>query len=220
MVSRVYVEKKPGFDVEASQLLHELQQTLGLSAITGLRILNRYDVEGADRELFDACVPTVFSEPQTDWAGFELVTDADDTVFAVEPLPGQFDQRADSASMCMQLVSQGARPAVSTAKVYVLSGDLSAQDVEAVKHHVINPVESREASLEPVKTLAVDYPEPADVEVLSGFTQLDEAALRRFIDERGLAMDSGGHPVLPALLRRGGARPFHHRDQDDRHLLV
>ena len=110
MVSRVYVEKKPGFDVEASQLLHELRQTLGIGSITGLRLLNRYDVEGADDALFDQCVATVFSEPQTDWATEELPQVEGAAVFAVEPLPGQFDQRADSAAVCMQLVSQGEQP--------------------------------------------------------------------------------------------------------------
>ncbi len=189
MVSRVYVEKKPGFDVEASQLLHELRQTLGIGSITGLRLLNRYDVEGADDALFDQCVATVFSEPQTDWATEELPQVEGAAVFAVEPLPGQFDQRADSAAVCMQLVSQGEQPSVASAKVYILEGDLSAEDVEAVKRFVINPVESREASLEVRQTLAVDYPEPADVEVLDGFTQLDEAGLAAFIAERGLAMD-------------------------------
>ena len=110
MVSRVYVEKKPGFDVEAQQLAHELRTILGVEALAGLRLVNRYDVEGISDELFEACVPTVFSEPQSDVATFELPQADGAAVFAVEYLPGQFDQRADSAAECIQLISQGERP--------------------------------------------------------------------------------------------------------------
>ena len=188
MVSRVYVEKKPGFDVEAQQLLAELRDILGVGALTGLRLINRYDVEGIDRELFDACVPTVFSEPQVDMASDELPA-WDGPVFAVEALPGQFDQRADSASECVQLISQGERPTVRCAKVYLLSGDLSETDIEAVKHYVVNPVECRIASLELPKTLTTEIAEPEPVEVLEGFRELSEDELSAFIAERGLAMD-------------------------------
>ena len=132
MVSRVYVEKKPGFDGEAKALERELRTLLGIDGITNLRIINRYDVEGIDEELFASCVPTVFSEPQTDDASADMPAAADGaTVFAVEFLPGQFDQRADSASECIQLISQGERPTVRSAKVYVLEGELSAADVDA-----------------------------------------------------------------------------------------
>ena len=190
MVSRVYVEKKPGFDGEAKALERELRTLLGLDGITNLRIINRYDVEGIDEELFASCVPTVFSEPQTDDASADMPAVADGaTVFAVEFLPGQFDQRADSASECIQLISQGERPTVRSAKVYVLEGELSASDVDAVKHYVINPVEAREASLEPKATLATNVPEPEPVEVLEDFLALDDEQLQAFIDERGLAMD-------------------------------
>ena len=190
MVSRVYVEKKPGFDGEAKALERELRTLLGLDGITSLRIINRYDVEGIDEELFASCVPTVFSEPQTDDASADMPAVADGaTVFAVEFLPGQFDQRADSASECIQLISQGERPTVRSAKVYVLEGELSASDVDAVKHYVINPVEAREASLEPKATLAANVPEPEPVEVLEDFLALDDEQLQAFIDERGLAMD-------------------------------
>ena len=190
MVSRVYVEKKPGFDGEAKALERELRTLLGLDGITSLRIINRYDVEGIDEELFASCVPTVFSEPQTDDASADMPAVADGaTVFAVEFLPGQFDQRADSASECIQLISQGERPTVRSAKVYVLEGELSASDVDAVKHYVINPVEAREASLEPKATLATNVPEPEPVEVLEDFLTLDDEQLQAFIDERGLAMD-------------------------------
>ena len=190
MVSRVYVEKKPGFDGEAKALERELRTLLGIDGITNLRIINRYDVEGIDEELFASCVPTVFSEPQTDDASADMPAVADGaTVFAVEFLPGQFDQRADSASECIQLISQGERPTVRSAKVYVLEGELSAADVDAVKHYVINPVEAREASLEPKATLATNVPEPEPVEVLEDFLTLDDEQLQAFIDERGLAMD-------------------------------
>ena len=174
MVSRVYVEKKPGFDVEAQQLLAELRDTLGIEALTGLRVINRYDVEGIDGELFGSCVPTVFSEPQVDFAYDELPEEPGATVFAVEALPGQFDQRAASAAECVQLISQGERPTVRSAKVYLLSGDLSTEDFDAIKGYVVNPVESR-------------LPEP--VEIIDGFREMDEAALASFIAERGLAMD-------------------------------
>ena len=190
MVSRVYVEKKPGFDGEAKALERELRTLLGIDGITNLRIVNRYDVEGIEEELFASCVPTVFSEPQADNASAQMPAVADGAaVFAVEFLPGQFDQRADSASECIQLISQGERPTVRSAKVYVLEGELSPADVDAVKHYVINPVEAREASLEPKQTLKANVPEPEPVEVLDGFLELSEAELQAFIDERGLAMD-------------------------------
>ncbi len=192
MVSRIYVEKKPGFDVEARGLEHELTGILGVSGIDRLRIINRYDVEGISEELFRSCVPTVFSEPQVDTATDRLPADPSapgTSVFAVEYLPGQFDQRADSASECIQLISCGERPQVRSAKVYVIEGSLSAEDLEAVKRYVINPVEAREASLDERTTLAAEIPEPQPVEVLDGFLDLDEAGLQAFIDDRGLAMD-------------------------------
>ena len=189
MVSRVYVEKKPGFDVEAQQLLAELRDTLGIEALTGLRVINRYDVEGIDEELFGSCVPTVFSEPQVDFAYDELPEEPGATVFAVEALPGQFDQRAASAAECVQLISQGERPTVRSAKVYLLSGDLSTEDFDAIKGYVVNPVESRLAELERPETLTQEIPDPEPVEIIDGFREMDEAALASFIAERGLAMD-------------------------------
>ena len=189
MVSRVYVEKKAGFDVEAKALEHELRDILGVKGLTGLRLINRYDVEGISDELFEQCVPTVFSEPQTDDVCYELPDAPGAIVFAVEALPGQFDQRADSASQCIQLISCGERPEVRNAKVYILEGSLSDDDVNTVKKYVINPVEAREASLATVETLAQDFPEPDPVEIIEGFRQLDEAGLAAFIADRGLAMD-------------------------------
>ncbi len=188
MVSRVYVEKKPGFDVEAQQLKSELVTILGVKGLDSLRLINRYDVEGADEDLFRSCVPTVFSEPQVDFAYDELPAGGVAT-FAVEFLPGQFDQRADSASECIQLISQGERPTVRSAKVYILDGELSDEDVEAIKRYVVNPVEARLATLELPETLTQDVPEPEPVEVIDGFRELDGAGLAAFIAERGLAMD-------------------------------
>ena len=189
MVSRVYVEKKPGFDVEAQQLLHELQTILGISNLKSLRVVNRYDVEGISEELFETCISTVFSEPPIDYATSDLANIDNAVVFAVEFLPGQFDQRADSASECIQLISQGERPEVRSAKVYVLGGELTEDDVATIKHYVINPVEAREASLEPRDTLAMQIPEPEPVEIVDGFIDLDEEGLAQFLVDRGLAMD-------------------------------
>ena len=189
MVSRVYVEKKPGFDVEAQQLAHELRDILGIERLEGLRLVNRYDVEGISDELFEQCVPTVFSEPQSDVAALEMPAAEGAAVFAVEYLPGQFDQRADSASECIQLISQGERPEVRSAKVYLLEGPLADEDVAAIKHYVINPIEAREASLEPRETLRMEQPVPPMVETVEGFLDLDEAGLAAFIADRGLAMD-------------------------------
>ena len=189
MVSRVYVEKKPGFDVEAQQLAHELRDILGIERLEGLRLVNRYDVEGISDELFEQCVPTVFSEPQSDVAALEMPAVEGAAVFAVEYLPGQFDQRADSASECIQLISQGERPEVRSAKVYLLEGPLADEDVAAIKHYVINPIEAREASLEPRETLRMEQPVPPMVETVEGFLDLDEKGLAAFIADRGLAMD-------------------------------
>ena len=172
MVSRIYVEKKPGFDVEAQQLAHELRSILGITALEGLRLVNRYDVEGISRELFEQCIPTVFSEPQVDVATSELPAADGAHVFAVEFLPGQFDQRAASASECIQLISQGERPEVRSAKVYLLSGALTSEDVDAIKHYVINPIEAREASLDVLETLALAQHQPAPVVVPDGFLNL------------------------------------------------
>ena len=187
MVYRVYVEKKPELAHEAASLFSELTNLLGVKDLTGLRVINRYDVENLDPELFDYAKKTVFSEPQVDLVYDELPQEG--SVFAVEYLPGQFDQRADSAAQCIQILSRGERPAVRTAKVYVLSGELTDAELETVKHYVINPVEAREASLEKPETLAVTYDMPETVESLPQLMDMDNEALAIFIDERGLAMD-------------------------------
>ena len=189
MVSRIYVEKKPGFDIEARSLAQELRGIVGIAGLSGLRLFNRYDVEGVDEATFAACVPTVFSEPQSDDAYDELPPLDGGAVFAVEFLPGQFDQRAESASECVQLISQGERPLVRSATVYALEGDLSEEDVERVKAYVVNPVEARLASLERPATLVQDFPMPPAVEVLDGFRDWDDGRLAEFVAGRGLAMD-------------------------------
>ena len=190
MVYRIYVEKKPGFDVEAQGLKNELVSLLGIQSLSGLRLLNRYDVEGIDEALFNQCATTVFSEPPVDNTYAEL-PEFEGISFAVEYLPGQFDQRADSAAECIQLISQGERPLVRSARVYLLEGALTPEQVAEIEKYVINPVEAREASLETKETLKMDYPVPAAVAVLEGFNQLDEAGLAKFIEEKGLAMDLG-----------------------------
>ena len=159
MVYRIYVEKKPGFDVEATGLKNELTSLLGIKELSGLRLLNRYDVEGIDEELFNQCADTVFSEPPVDNTYAELPA-SDGVSFAVEYLPGQFDQRADSAAECIQLISQGERPLVRSARVYLLEGALTDEQVAEIKKYVINPVEAREASLDTRATLKMKYPVP------------------------------------------------------------
>ena len=188
MVYRIFVEKRKELANEAASLLGEIKDFLKIESITDLRILNRYDAENITEELFETAVKTVFSEPQTD-----LVSEAPEldgsAVFAVEYLPGQFDQRADSAAQCIQLISCGERPIVRAAKVYVLYGDISDEELAAVKKYVINPVDSREASSEKPETLNIPYDIPESVMVMEGFNELDESGLRALIDELGLAMD-------------------------------
>ena len=205
MVSRVYVEKKPGFDIEAQQLCAELQNILQVKSLSALRIINRYDVEGISEELFESCVPTVFSEPQTDIAFFELPQSKQ--MFAVEYLPGQFDQRADSASECIQLISQGERPTVRSAKIYILEGELSEDEIASIKNYVINPIESREASFDEFQTLKMEYVEPDDVEIVDGFIEFNKDELAAFIDERGLAMDLADIIFFQSYFKEQGRNP-------------
>ncbi len=188
MVYRVFVEKKAGLDNEAQGLLSEARNLLGIASLENLRLFNRYDAENISKELFDYAVKTVFSEPQLDTAS-PSVDLPGATVFAVESLPGQFDQRADSAAQCIQIISQGERPLVRTAKVYALYGNLTQAELAEFKKYVINPVECREASLNIPETLAIPYEIPTQVATLEGFTQLDREGLDAFIRQYGLAMD-------------------------------
>lgn len=189
MVYRVFVEKKPQEAVEAKALCSELRSFLGITGLDSVRIVNRYDAEEIDGELFDRCKETVFSEPQLDLVTSELTVPDGCRVFAVEYLPGQFDQRADSAAQCIQIVSQGNRPLIRTAKVYIISGNVSDEQLSEIEGYVINPVESRKASLDMPKTLGSDYTVPETVETFTGFCSMDEVGVRSFITAHGLAMD-------------------------------
>ena len=187
MVYRVYVEKRPGLTAEADALAGDIRTLLGISSLESLRLLNRYDVENITPELFDYSVKTILSEPQLDVTTDTLPEGG--ILFAVEYLPGQFDQRADSAAQCIQILSQGERPLVRSARVYQLNGKLTAEEVGAIKKYLINPVEAREASLEPFATLAMTYDIPETVATLTGFRALDEAGLEKMVADYGLAMD-------------------------------
>ena len=189
MVYRIFVEKKPGLDNEAQALLSEARGLLGIQGLTQVRLLNRYDAEEISEELFRYAVRTVFSEPQLDLVSDEADL-GDATVFAVEYLPGQFDQRADSAAQCIQILSRGERPLVRSAKVYALYGTLTDAEIAEIKKYVINPVEAREAALEKPETLRVRYEIPTEVATLSGFCTLDRPALEEFVRSYGLAMDA------------------------------
>ncbi len=188
MVYRIYVEKKSGLAHAADSLLTELRTLLGVKSLETVRMFNRYDVDNIDEGVFERAVKTVLSEPQLDNVTRELDT-GDDFVFAVEYLPGQFDQRADSAAQCIQIMACGERPIIRTAKVYSLGGKLSASDINTIKKYVINPVEAREASLAVPETLVMNYDIPTEVAVLDGFISLDESGLASIISRYGLAMD-------------------------------
>ena len=189
MVYRIFVEKKPGLDNEARALLNDARTLLGIQGLEKVRLLNRYDAENMDRALFDYAVRTVFSEPQLDIAAETADTEGA-AVFAVEYLPGQFDQRADSAAQCIQIISQGERPLIRSAKLYALYGRLTDEEIAEIKKYVINPVEAREAALEKPATLKTDYAVPTEVKTLDGFTALDRTGLERFVEQYGLAMDA------------------------------
>ena len=188
MVYRVFVEKKKELALEARALFNDARELLGINTLADLRLFNRYDVENISKELFEIAVKNVFSEPQLDIVSYEL--DVDNAVtFAVEYLPGQFDQRADSAAQCIQIISQCDRPTIRSAKVYALYGDLTSDQIERFKKYVINPVDSREIGMNKPDTLAVKYDVPTQVKTLDGFTSLDRAGLERFVSEYSLAMD-------------------------------
>ena len=189
MVYRIFTEKKKELAAEARALLNDINTLLQINSVTSLRVINRYDAENITKELFDYAVNTVFSEPQLDITYGELENDGA-AVFAVEYLPGQFDQRSDSAAQCIQLISKGDRPLIRTAKVYMLYGDITAEELKAIKKYVINPVEAREATLEKPQTLVLKYNIPESVVTLDGFTSLDNNGLAEFVNKYGLAMDT------------------------------
>lgn len=189
MVYRVYVEKREEVAVEAASLAADLRTLLQIDGLSSLRLWNRYDLEKISPDLFDLSVKTILSEPQLDHVTYTLPEANGGVLFAVEYLPGQFDQRADSAAQCIQLVSQGERPLVRTARVYLLTGEFSAEEIAAIKKFVINPVESREASLDTFPTLEMGYETPEAVKTLKGFRVMDENGLSNIQRDYGLAMD-------------------------------
>ena len=202
-VFRCYSEKKPGFDVEARGLCGQLREQLGIDALEGVRILNRYDADRIAPEVYEAAKTVVFSEPQVDDVYDETfpVPEAPHSVLAVEALPGQFDQRADSCAQCIQLQSGVDRPLIAAAKVYLLMGTLTEGDLDKIRHYLINPVESREASMDKPATLEQEHEAPDSVAVVEGFTGLDEAGLKDLLDSLGLAMDLDDLKFLQAYFR-------------------
>jgi phosphoribosylformylglycinamidine synthase len=207
MVYRIYVEKRKELAVEAEALKNDIKSFLLIEGLKELRLINRYDVEGISRELFDYSVRTVFSEPQTDLTYTSLDEFAGAVLLAVEYLPGQYDQRADSAAQCVQIISQDKRPNVRTAKIYALYGSLTEADITAIKKYLINPVESREAALDEFATLETDYPIPGSVKVLTGFRQLDKNGIERLISEYGLAMDADDAALCVKYFNNEGRDP-------------
>ena len=206
MVYRVYVEKKKELANEAKGLLGEAQNLLGINNLTDVRIFNRYDAENITEDLFNYSIGTVFSEPQLDIASAEIET-GDAVVFAVEYLPGQFDQRADSAAQCIQIISQGDRPLIRSAKVYALYGALTDADIAEIKKYVINPVEAREADLALPETLVSKYEIPTSVKTLDGFLSLDRAGLEQFVRDMGLAMDADDIAFCQNYFKTEGREP-------------
>ena len=206
MVYRVFVEKKPELAHEARNLKEDIRSLLRIDSLEDLRIVNRYDVENISPELFDYAVKTVLSEPQLDMVSYEL--DAEGAqVFAVEFLPGQFDQRADSAAQCIQIISQAQRPEVRSAKVYLLYGQLTEEQLREIKKYVINPVEAREAALDKPETLKINYDIPTTVETLEGFCALSREELAEFIRRYGLAMDLDDIAFCQEYFRSEGREP-------------
>ncbi len=190
MVKRIFVQKKAGFDVEAKEILNDLRENLGLTELQDLKILNRYDVENIPNAVFEKAKNTIFSEPQVDICfEDEYHANPKDIVFGVEFLPGQFDQRGTALSECLQLVAGGERLTAKAAKIYVLTGNLSENDVKRIKTYLINPVDSRECSLEKPETLETEHQEPEDVKVVEGFISMTDENVKEFYDKYGFAMD-------------------------------
>ncbi len=206
MVYRIYVEKKKELANEAKGLLSEAKNLLGISNLTDVRIFNRYDAENITEDLFNYAIGTVFSEPQLDIATKDIDVDGA-VVFAVEFLPGQFDQRADSAAQCIQIISQGDRPLIRSAKVYALYGELTDADIAEIKKYVINPVEAREAALEIPETIVSKFDIPTSVKVLEGFLALDRAGLEQFVKDMGLAMDADDIAFCQNYFKTEGREP-------------
>ena len=189
-VFRCYTEKRPGFQVEAENLLRDLKEQLGIAGLTDLRLFNRYDSQGLSQEVYQRARETVFSEPMVDACYDEVLPELGEcTLLAVEALPGQFDQRADSCAQCIGILTCGERPLVSAARVYALYGDISAGDLDKIRGYVINPVEARESGLEKPETLVQTYAIPTEVDTLTGFLDAEAERLPGIVEQYGLAMD-------------------------------
>lgn len=189
-IKRLFVEKKKGFDIEACAMKQDLIENLGLSGLTAVRVINRYDIDGITDAELELALPCVYAEPQVDNVTFENIEiPSGDKYFAMEYLPGQFDQRADSAAQCTQIMTGGEKPVVRTAKIIILSGDISDEDLRAVEHYTVNPVESRLASMDKPDSLADKSDDPADVAIIDGFIDMGDSRLEAMISELGLAMD-------------------------------
>ena len=188
-VRRVYVEKKPAYAVQAKELKHEISSYLGIKSASKVRVLIRYDVENISDEVFEKACRTVFAEPPVDDLYFEKFEAAEDAkIFSVEYLPGQFDQRADSAVQCVKFLNEDEEPVIKTATTYVLEGNISDEEFEQIKNYCINPVDSRETGLEKPETLVTEFEEPADVIIFDGFKDMAEEPLKELYDSLGLAM--------------------------------
>ncbi len=188
-IKRLFVEKKIGFNVEGTHLLEDLKENLGMDALASVRIVHRYDVDHITEEAYSKALSTIFSEPPVDIVHEEVLEIKEDEVaFAVEYLPGQYDQRADSTEQCIQIINADVKPLVRCAKVIILKGDLSDRDIKKIKAYYINPVDSREADLEKAVTLELDYHIPKEVETIDGFIDLDQAGVESLWQQLGLAM--------------------------------
>ena len=187
-VRRVYVEKKPAYAVAAKELQSEIKSYLGIKTVTGVRVFIRYDIENVSEETYQKALGTVFSEPPVDEVYEEKIELGDAKVFSVEYLPVQFDQRADSAEQCLKLLKEDEEPIIRSATTYVISGDITEEQLEAIKNHCINPVDSRETGMEKPETLVTEFEEPADVIIFDGFVDMEEGKLKELYDSLGLAM--------------------------------
>ena len=188
-VKRVYVEKKPEFAVAAKGLFNEMKGYLGVAGLENVRVLIRYDIENLSEETFEKACNGIFSEPPVDMLyKEEFPVKEGSRIFSVEYLPGQFDQRADSAVQCVQFIKEDEKPVIKTATTYVIEGEISDEQFEAIKNHCINPVDSRETGMEKPETLVTVFDEPADVIVFDGFKDMPEAELKELYGSLGLAM--------------------------------
>lgn len=188
-VKRLFVEKKKGFDIEAQGLLKDIRESLGIYHLENVKVVNRYDIENIDDREYEKSKYIIFSEKTVDNIYEEKMDMEENTkVFAVEYLPGQYDQRADSASQCIQILTQSEKTQIASSKVYILYGDISEEEFVKIKNYCINPVDSREASLEKLDSLESELVIPESVEILDGFIEKDKEELEEFIETKGLAM--------------------------------